>query len=218
MRERLIVLGVVGLLGMSPVVGAYEDSTTAPLAEGASAPAPSAPAPAAAAVRSPAAKPQAATVKAPRAATPGAGPATRPPAQPLRLTLDADQRLAKSPPAAAVATKGDAEPAPPSSTPVADQGRVGDAAGPREPLAKRNPPLKLAPSAREIEGERQTVLKPKVETRPDRYENQSPDLPAPTQVRRVPGPGSGVGSTAAERKATMLENSGPQQNSTYRRW
>jgi hypothetical protein len=216
MRERLIVLGVVGLLGISPTVGAYEDSTTAPVAEGTSAPAPSAPAPASAPVRSPAAKPQAATVKAPRAATPGAGAATRPPAQPLRLTLDADQRLAKTPPAAA--TKGDAEPAPPNSAPVADQGRAGDAAGAREPVTKRNPPLKLAPSAREIEGERQTVLKPKVETRPDRYENQSPDVPAPTQVRRVPGPGSGVGSTAAERKATMLENSGPQQNSTYRRW
>lgn len=208
MRQQLFVLGLTGLLGLSTVVQAHEESTTPPAPEGASAPAP-----AVGASRSVKPSPTVATKPA-RSANQGTPGATRPPARPLRLTLDADQRLAAT--QKAPTKGGDAEPAPVAAVPAT--AGAGNAAAPSEAPVKRGPLLKLAPSAREIEGERQTVLKPAVEPRPDQYENQRPDVPAPTQVRRVPGPGSGVGSTAAERKATMLENSGPQQNSTYRRW
>lgn len=213
MRERRFVLGlsVFLVLGVGSGARAHEESTMPPAPEGAAA------TPAAAPGRAVVGAPPGATPKAARATGGRAAPASPVPTRPLRLTLDANQRLTPTPPPAATAQKGDAEPAPGSANPAAPPPRASEPAGPAE-AARKGPVLKLAPSAKEIEGERQTVLKPKVEPRPDQYENQRPDVPAPTQVRRVPGPGSGVGSTAAERKATMLENSGPQQNSTYRRW
>lgn len=218
MRERLWILGVCGLLGLSSAVSAHEESTTPPSPEGGGRPLPAAsasPRAAPSAVRAPLPAPSGAVVKPARAS--GAGKATTPPAgRPLRLSLDASQRLAPTPPPSA--QHGDAEPAPPEASAAPAAARPSTPGSPGEAAAPKVPTLKLAPSAKEIESERQTVLKPKVEPRPDQYENQRPDIPAPTQVRRVPGPGSSVGSTASDRKATMLDNSGPQQNSTYRRW
>lgn len=207
MRERLFVLGLLGLLAGPASVYAHEDGTTPPAPEGGTvAPRPLKPAPVAA---TPTVKP-APTVKSPPPAATGKGG----PSRPLRLTLEEKDR----PPTATPASGGggQAEPAPVAGRPAA-AAQAGTGGG--EPaVEKRATPLKLAPSAKEIESERKTVLKPQVENRPDRYENQRPDIPSPTQVRRVPGPGSGVGSTASDRKATMIENSGPQQNTTYRRW
>lgn len=204
MRERLFVLGLVGLLAGAASVQAHEEGTTPPTPEGsAGGTAPAAPRPAKPAAVAPTGK----------SATAGKTGASRP----LRLTLEEKDRATPAAPAAAARGGGHAEPAPAGSRPAAADAAPAAEAG-DVAAVKRGTPLKLAPSAKEIESERKTVLKPPVENRPDRYENQRQDIPAPTQVRRVPGPGSSVGSTAAERKATMIENSGPQQNTTYRRW
>ncbi|MBL9007720.1 MAG: hypothetical protein JNJ46_25915 [Myxococcales bacterium] len=204
MRERLCVLGLLGLLATGTAADAHEEGPTPPVAEGAGA----APARVQPAKPAPGAKtPGAATTRP----APQAGPGKAGPTRPLRLTLEEKDR---HPPAAPVDNATKAEAAPPGARPAPPA--PGEAGQPA--VVKPGAPLKLAPSAKEIENERKTVLKPPVENRPDRYENQRPDIPSPTQVRRVPGPGSSVGSTGAERKATMIEHSGPQQNTTYRRW
>lgn len=217
--QKLRALGWVGTLGLALLGGsvtaahAHEEGTTPPQPEGASAPAVGG-----TATGAPAAKGKAPA--SPKAASSAATDREKGKASgPVRLTLDQNDRLAQTPapagaqagPRPATAPTVTAAPAAPA-TPVRTDGTAAAAA------AKPPRGLKLAPSAAEIEGERKRALQPPNEPRADRYEDQRPDVPAPTQVRRVPGPGSSVGSTANERKATMIENSGPQNNSTYRRW
>lgn len=214
MRERLFALGLLGLLAGSPSVWAHEEGTTPPSPEGTAGGSTGQPATRPLKAAPPKVAPTVKPAQAPQGGKPGS--------RPLRLTLEEKDRPALSPsqpagprdPSKAEPSK--AEPAPPGSRPSTPTALPGTESG--EAVVVKKAPLKLAPSAKEIESERQTVLKPPVENRPDRYENQRQDIPSPTQVRRVPGPGSGVGSTASERKATMIENSGPQQNTTYRRW
>ena len=214
MRERLFALGFLWVIAGSPSVRAHEDGTTPPSPEGTAGRATAQPATQVATQPLKASPPKVAPTVKP-AATPRAGQAGP---RPVRLTLDEKDRPVTSPTSPA-GPRGEskAEPAPPGSRPSSPAALPGAESG-EAVVVKKAAPLKLAPSAKEIESERQTVLKPPVENRPDRYENQRPDVPSPTQVRRVPGPGSSVGSTANERKATMIENSGPQQNTTYRRW
>lgn len=91
---------------------------------------------------------------------------------------------------------------------------------PEVATAKKTATLKLAPSAAEVEEERRAKLAPAEKKEPDpRDATPKQDPRWPTHVDYTRGPGSPLGGgTAADRKATMQEVSGPQQGVIRNRW
>lgn len=81
-------------------------------------------------------------------------------------------------------------------------------------------PLKLAPSAAEIESERKRPDAPPVpKARDPRDATPNQDPRWPTHVDHTRGPGSPLGpGTSADRKGMMQEVSGPQQGVIRNRW
>ncbi len=77
----------------------------------------------------------------------------------------------------------------------------------------KKPALKLAPSAQELEKERHGAAEPPPPPKKDPREGTPKQDPRwPTHVDYTRGPGSPVGSdTAGDRKATLIDASGPQQ-------
>ena len=159
----------------------------------------------------------------------------------LCLALCAGDARAQTTPAPAAAQAAPAPPvivpAPPKKAPsiapkpmqveAAPAAAGGQAEALPAPPVKRPPPrvLKLAPSAQEIAEEhqlntqarRQATPKDPDAADPTAYPAQSTKVSLPTQVPRVPGPGSRLGRTAAERKATIIDHTGPSQNTTFPR-
>lgn len=125
-------------------------------------------------------------------ATPATSPSKNAPKK-MTVTLAPPQKLA--PP-----------PAPPSPPPPA--------------ATVKAVPLKLAPSAAELESERKRPDAPPVpKPRDPRDATPNQDPRFPTHVDHTRGPGSPLGpGTSADRKGMMQEVSGPQQGVIRNRW
>lgn len=154
------------------------------------------------------AKPASAAVKAGTAPSALVKPTK---AQPAPKPVAAKPAATKS-----ATTRGDAEAAPGWEPPA---GSAPNTAG---TVAKKGPGLKLAPSAAEIESERQAngnapqnAQKP----RDPREGTPNQDQRFPTHVDYTRGPGSPLGGgTAGDRKATVQDASGPQTGVVRNHW
>jgi len=146
-------------------------------------------------------------------------------AEPAAAAAAAPAKKPAQPPAPASARPAAASSAPAKKSPLSVLPAKAEAAPPKSiPAATiaRQAPLKLAPSASEIEKERRAPegsVQPRPKEKDPRDATPQQDPRWPTHVDYTRGPGSPIGgNTAGDRKATLQEVSGPQQGVIRNRW